>query len=73
MEKFQEVVKGSTPNDVMALVLMTQYFDTLKEIGAAGKSNTLLLPHSPSALKDIYAQIREAVTVGGLTSDSVKG
>jgi len=73
VEKFQEVVKGSTPNDVMALVLMTQYFDTLKEIGAAGKSNTLLLPHSPSALKDIYAQIREAVTVGGLTSDSVKG
>jgi hypothetical protein len=29
------------------LVLMTQYFDTLKEIGASSETNTILIPHSP--------------------------
>ena len=37
---FQEGVPGTTAQDVMNLVLMTQYFDTLKEIGSASKSNT---------------------------------
>src|SRR5579864_8293467 len=32
VEDFSKAVQGSTPQDVMQLVLMTQYFDTLKEI-----------------------------------------
>ena len=58
---FQEGVPGTTAQDVMNLVLMTQYFDTLKEIGSASKSNTILLPHSPGALTDIAGQLREAI------------
>ena len=34
VEDFAKTVPGSTPQDVMQLVLMTQYFDTLKEIAA---------------------------------------
>jgi hypothetical protein len=40
---------------------MTLYFDTLKEIGAVSKTNTILLPHSPGALTDLAGQIREAI------------
>ena len=34
VETFRQSVEGATAKDVMALVLMIQYFDTLKEIGA---------------------------------------
>ncbi len=43
------------------MVLLTQYFDTLKEIGAQGKSNTIFIPHSPSGVSDIAAQIRNSI------------
>ena len=33
IEHFREAVPGATAEDVMALVLLTQYFDTLKDIG----------------------------------------
>ena len=58
---FSDSVPGATPHDVMNLVLMTQYFDTLKEIGASAKSNTVLVPHSPGVLTDLAAQIRDAL------------
>lgn len=58
---FSDSVPGATPHDVMNLVLMTQYFDTLKEIGATAKSNTVLVPHSPGVLNDLAGQIRDAL------------
>lgn len=63
VDDFQKAVPGATPQDVMNLVLMTQYFDTLKEVGQASHSNTILLPHSPGALADIAAQMRNAMIV----------
>src|SRR6202051_4575579 len=47
VEDFSKAVQGSTAQDVMQLVLMTQYFDTLKEIAANDHTNTVLIPHSP--------------------------
>jgi regulator of protease activity HflC (stomatin/prohibitin superfamily) len=64
VEDFARTVPGSTPQDVMQLVLMTQYFDTLKDIAANDRSNTVLVPHSPSTLTDLFGQIRNAIMVG---------
>jgi regulator of protease activity HflC (stomatin/prohibitin superfamily) len=64
VEDFAKTVPGSTPQDVMQLVLMTQYFDTLKEIAANDHSNTILIPHTPNTLTDIYGQIRNAIIAG---------
>jgi hypothetical protein len=46
VEAFSKAVERSTPKDVM--VLVTQYLDTMKEIGANEKSNTILMSHSPA-------------------------
>ena len=72
VEDFAKTVPGSTPQDVMQLVLMTQYFDTLKEIAANDHSNTILIPHTPNTLTDIYSQIRNAIIAGNeLSSHAV--
>ena len=61
IEQFQKAVEGTTSRDVMQLVLVTQYFDTLKSIGESDKTNTLFLSHSPSAVKEVSDQILESM------------
>lgn len=61
VDEFRRSVPGTTAKDVMNLVLMTQYFDTLKEIGASSRSNAILIPHSPGNLATLTDQIRTAM------------
>jgi regulator of protease activity HflC (stomatin/prohibitin superfamily) len=56
---FSGNVSGTSAKDVMDLVLVTQYFDMMKEIGAASKSSAVFLPHCPGAVADIASQIRD--------------
>jgi regulator of protease activity HflC (stomatin/prohibitin superfamily) len=65
VEQFQQAVEGSSARDVMTLVLMTQYFDTLQNIGEHSHTNTILMPHSPGGLTAIADQIRDAMVTAG--------
>jgi regulator of protease activity HflC (stomatin/prohibitin superfamily) len=58
---FSEGVPGTSARDVMDMVLVTQYFDTMKEIGAQSKSSSVFIPHGPGAVKDIASQIRDGL------------
>jgi regulator of protease activity HflC (stomatin/prohibitin superfamily) len=69
IEQFQKVVEGASAREVMQLVMVTQYFDTLKSIGESDKTNTLFLAHSPSAVKDVSDQILESMLVAGRAGD----
>src|ERR1700685_1454725 len=51
IEQFQKGVEGASAREVMQLVMVTQYFDTLKSIGESDRTNTLFLAHSPGAVK----------------------
>jgi len=66
IEHFQKGVPGATSEDVMALVLLTQYFDTLRDIGTRGGTNTLFLPNSPGAAGDFQSQILAGLRGGTL-------
>lgn len=61
---FSENVPGTSAKDVMDMVLVTQYFDTMKEIGASSKSSAVFIPHGPGAVKDIATQIRDGLLQG---------
>ena len=63
IEQFQKVVGGVSTTEVMQLVLVTQYFDTIKSIGENDKTNTLFLTHSPGAVKDITDEIMRSMIV----------
>lgn len=69
VESFNASIDGTKAEDVMNLVLMTQYFDTLKEIGFSSKTNTILIPHSPGGMGDISEQMRNAI----ITANEVNG
>jgi len=55
---FSEQIPGSSAKEVMDLVLITQYFDTLKELGAKSRTSTLFVPHSPAAVGEVAEEIK---------------
>lgn len=59
---------GVDTQEVMALVMLTQYFDALRDIGA--HSNTILLPNSPSAVGAFLDEFRKTMLVANLASET---
>lgn len=69
---FQEKITGVSPQTVMDLLMVTQHFDMLKEIGAHAGSKVILLPYTPNAVGDLTEQMRNAIFVGNEMSDTEK-
>jgi len=53
VDAFSNEVEGATPKDVMDILLLTQYFDTLSSVGA----NNLILEHDPSTVANLQKQV----------------
>ncbi|KAF8092326.1 hypothetical protein N665_0417s0023 [Sinapis alba] len=54
-------VPGTSAKDVLDMVMMTQYFDTMRDIGASSKSSSVFIPHGPGAVADVATQIRNGL------------
>jgi regulator of protease activity HflC (stomatin/prohibitin superfamily) len=61
VDQFAQSVSGTTPESIMQLVLMTQHYDTIKEIGASSRANTIFVPYTPGAMADLASQMRDAL------------
>lgn len=61
---FTEAVGGVSEREVLNLVLLTQYFDTLKEIGVSAGSKVILTPHAPGGMSDLTQQLSAAIITG---------
>lgn len=72
VEDFQRTLKDVTHEEVMQFVLLTQYFDTLNNVGSNSKNTSILIPHSPSAMKDFQQQVIEGTYVGQQLRDNVR-
>ncbi|MFT4600238.1 MAG: regulator of protease activity HflC (stomatin/prohibitin superfamily) [Arenicella sp.] len=71
VEDFQKSLKNITHEEVMQFVLLTQYFDTLNNIGSNGKNTTMLMPHSPGAMQDFQQQIVSGTAFGQKMSKDI--
>jgi len=71
ISEFQKSVPGTRASDVMNLVLVTQYYDALKEIGASNKSTTLLLPSRPEGMKAFANIIQESILSGNIATQAL--
>ncbi|MFT5702953.1 MAG: regulator of protease activity HflC (stomatin/prohibitin superfamily) [Rickettsiales bacterium] len=58
---FKTSLPNSTEQDVLNLIMVTQYFDTIKDLGANSNNNTIMIPHSPSAVTDVMEQVRNTM------------
>jgi len=60
---------GVNAEGVMTLVLMTQYYDMLTDVGKNSRTNTIMLPHSPGALGELREQIIASIKAAGAAED----
>jgi hypothetical protein len=51
--EFSNDVEGATPKDVMDILLLSQYFDTLSVVGA----NNLFLEHDPATVAKLQVSV----------------
>lgn len=58
---FSNGVSGASAKDIMDMVMLTQYFDTMKDIGSSSKNTTVFLPHGPAHVSDIAEQVRNGM------------
>jgi regulator of protease activity HflC (stomatin/prohibitin superfamily) len=71
VEDFKKSLEQVTHEEIMQFVLMTQYFDTIKDIGANSKNSSILMPHSPGGMKDFQDQIIAGTFIGGKMKDNM--
>ena len=55
---------GMDEQEVLNLLMLNQYMDTLQRLGEHGKASTIMLNGTPGALGDLRQQVMEAI-VGG--------
>ncbi|KAB5532368.1 hypothetical protein DKX38_019038 [Salix brachista] len=59
--EFSHKVEGTSAKEVMDLIMITQYFDTIKDLGNSSKNTTIFIPHGPGHVRDIGDQIRNGM------------
>merc|ERR1719195_318671 len=50
---------------ISELLLITQYFETLRDIAANSKAQTVFIPHSAGAVADVASQVRNGILQAG--------
>lgn len=63
-QEVKEGAEGLSDREVMKILGLTQYLDTLAAFAKAGGTKTILVPHSPGGLADFERQLERAVLVG---------
>jgi regulator of protease activity HflC (stomatin/prohibitin superfamily) len=71
VEDFKKSLNNVTHEEIMQFVLMTQYFDTIKDIGANSKNSSILMPHSPGGMRDFQDQIIKGTYVGNQLDEDI--
>jgi regulator of protease activity HflC (stomatin/prohibitin superfamily) len=72
VEDFHKSLATVTHEEIMQFVLMTQYFDTIKDIGANSKNTSILMPHSPGGMRDFQDQIISGTFIGNRLRDNTE-
>jgi regulator of protease activity HflC (stomatin/prohibitin superfamily) len=69
--KFTISVEGASSQDAMVMVLLTQYFDMMRDVAGGNRANTVMMPHTPNALADLFGQFRQAIVAGAAVPSPV--
>ena len=64
---FSSEIPGTTPQEIMDMMMLTQYNDMLKDVGGSNKTSTVFIPQSGGS--DISGMIRNGV----LQASAVQG
>jgi hypothetical protein len=59
VNEFSTQVEGTRPSDVMNILLLSQYMDTLAAVGA----NSMILEHDPATVAMLQGQVQKSFSM----------
>ena len=65
VEDFSNTLSDVSPIEIMQFVLLTQHYDTIKDIGE--KNSSIIVPYSPGSLQNLQQQLME----GNIMADEI--
>lgn len=65
VEDFSNTLNDVSPIEIMQFVLLTQHYDTIKDIGE--KNSSIIVPYSPGTLQNLQQQLME----GNMMADEI--
>lgn len=57
---FSKEIPGTTPSEIMQMMMLTQYFDMLKDVGGNPKNNTVMMPAGATAADEMRQGLMQA-------------
>jgi regulator of protease activity HflC (stomatin/prohibitin superfamily) len=54
-------VQGFEPNEIMNLLVISQYFDTIKDVGSSGNTKVMFLNPAPEGANQLIQQLSSAI------------
>lgn len=60
VEEMKAAVPTADDGQIMAMLTMTQYLETVEKLAAGGKTNVIMIPHSPGGVADLRQQLVQA-------------
>jgi regulator of protease activity HflC (stomatin/prohibitin superfamily) len=61
VEELKSAYTSASDHEIMNMLMMTQYFEALTQLGGHSNTSTIFAPNSPDGMKSIRAQIMEAL------------
>jgi regulator of protease activity HflC (stomatin/prohibitin superfamily) len=62
IQDFQQGIPGTQSREIMDMVVVTQYFDTLQVLGADARSKVIFMPSTPGAVGEYMNQVRSSIS-----------
>jgi regulator of protease activity HflC (stomatin/prohibitin superfamily) len=66
VEDFKGKFKGIDSTEILKFVVITNYFDTLKEVAGKSHTNTIFMNHSPGSVDEVYQRLTTTMIAGGV-------
>lgn len=66
VEDFKDKFKGIDSTEILKFVIITNYFDTLKEVAGKSHTNTIFMNHSPGSVDEVYQRLTSTLIAGGV-------
>ena len=73
VQDFNDSVEDIGSREVMEMMLITQYFDMLRDVGGNNRAATVFIPHQPGSINDIGTQIRSGFLQAQAGRDHLHG
>lgn len=64
LDELRQAMPDASAQDLVSFVVLTQHYDTVREVGAKSNTNVLLLPYGPNGVTDLGTQLREMTALG---------